>query len=142
MFRGIAEWRRRREEVRRRRAFERRCRDATQAVIRRGWVPDAAAVEASPEESSHWLFEYRLGIARLRSEVFYWGAFTSCVAGLYFLGNGIILGTLLMLTVAPALALYPLMRFLLGGRDSKLAALAAFALQELLKHALTRRRDR
>lgn len=91
-------------------------------------------------EKDTWLTEnvytsdgYR---ARIRSSAFYWGALWSIVLGVILISEEMIIGGVMILTVAPFLLLYPLIRFLFGGKDSIGAAITTAVVEELLKNEI------
>ena len=53
-------------------------------------------------------------VTRLRSSLFYWGAAGSFVTGIFLISREMLFGGFLVLTLAPCLLLYPLIRFLFG----------------------------
>jgi hypothetical protein len=72
------------------------------------------------------------------TDIFIWGAFISFCAGLYVvIGLEKLWGLTLILTVTPCLLLYPLVRFLFGGKDSVGAAVVTFIAEEYLKSKVT-----
>ncbi len=81
-------------------------------------------------------------VTRLRSSIFYWGALTSLFLGFTLLSNGMIIGGFLILTVSPCLVLYPLIRFLFGGKDSIGVVVTTAVAEELLKSELRKSIDR
>jgi hypothetical protein len=72
------------------------------------------------------------------TDIFMWGAFISFCIGLYaIIGLEKLWGLTLILTVTPCLLLYPLVRFLFGGKDSIGAAVVTFIAEEYLKSRIT-----
>ena len=71
---------------------------------------------------------------RIKSEIFYWSSFWSFIIGVILFANEAYrTGITLILTACPVLALYPLVRFLFGGKDSVWAAVSTFIFEEILK---------
>ena len=73
---------------------------------------------------------------RIRSYIFYWGIFWSIVLGIILLSKQMIFGGFLILTASPFLLLYPIIRFLFGGKDSIGAVLTTAVVEELLKNEI------
>ena len=70
---------------------------------------------------------------RVKSGIFYWASFWSFIIGMVLVVNEVFFGFALIMTACPALALYPLVRFLFGGKDSVWSAVWTFILEEFLK---------
>ena len=81
-------------------------------------------------------------VTRPRSSLFYWGALVALIAGIVLLSNGSFVGGFLILTVAPCLLLYPLVRFLFGGKDSAVAVVTTVVVEEVLKNEFFKAVDR
>lgn len=80
---------------------------------------------------------------RIRSSVFHFGAIISLLIGITFLINSIYgAGLFLILTLFPILILYPILRFLLGGKDSVLAIAATVITEEVLKSKISKVLDK
>jgi hypothetical protein len=75
-------------------------------------------------------------VTRIKSSLFYWGAVLSLFIGFYFIAQKITLGGSLILFLAPCLLLYPLVRFLFGGKDSAVAVVTTAVVEEVLKAEL------
>lgn len=68
---------------------------------------------------------------------FFWAAFFSFLCGLYVVGElEQLWGLGLIITVAPILLLYPLVRFFFGGKDSIGAAVVTVLVEEHVKGRL------
>jgi hypothetical protein len=65
--------------------------------------------------------------------LFYWGALLSFVTGITLLYHGYMVGGSLVMTLTPCLLLYPLIRFLFGGKDSVGAVITTVVVEELMK---------
>lgn len=72
-------------------------------------------------------------VTRLRSALFYWTALLSFITGSVLLYHDFMVGGFLVLTLAPCLLLYPLIRFLFGGKDSVGAVVTTAIAEEILK---------
>ena len=71
---------------------------------------------------------------RIKSGIFYWSSFWSFIIGVILFANEAYrTGITLILTACPVLALYPLVRFLFGGKDNVWSAVSTFILEEFLK---------
>lgn len=71
---------------------------------------------------------------RIKSGIFYWSSFWSFIIGVILFANEVFgTGITLILTACPVLALYPLVRFMFGGKDSIWSAVSTFILEEFLK---------
>jgi hypothetical protein len=146
------------EEEQRQKEFERRCREATLEVINRhpagkvaneGGSSEAAASDKGrachmdsswPYETVHMVTGNH--VTRLRSTLFYWGAAASFITGIILLSNELLVGGFLALTLAPCLLLYPLIRFLFGGKDSIAAAVTTVVVEEVLKGEIQKAADK
>jgi len=53
-----------------------------------------------------------------------------------------LLGGFLVLTLAPVLLIYPLVRFLFGGKDSAVAVVTTVIVEEVLKHQIKKAIDK
>jgi hypothetical protein len=72
-------------------------------------------------------------VVRIKSSLFYLLSLLSLVVGLIFLIQEIPFGLLLVATIFPILLLYPLIRFLFGGKDGLLVVLLTIFFEEYLK---------
>jgi len=80
-------------------------------------------------------------VTRVRTSLILCGAFLVTLIGLYFVIEGVQItdekmlriGVLLLLTIAPFMLLYTVVRFLIGGRDSLLGFLLTLFLEHVLK---------
>lgn len=72
-------------------------------------------------------------VTRIKSSIFYWGALLAFGSGIAFLYNQYMVGGFLVLTLAPCLLLYPLIRLLFGGRDSVGAVITTAVVEEVVK---------
>ena len=129
-------------EAKRQKEFARKCRQATLEVIERGSAADKEN-NSSRMTSASWPYETIRSTAdgcsnRLRASVVYWGALISVVLGIVLIVNEVLAGGFLVLTLAPCLLLYPLIRFLFGGKDSVAAAVTTVIVEELLKSEITK----
>ena len=70
---------------------------------------------------------------RVKSGIFYWSSFWSFIIGIVLVVNEVVFGFALIMTACPIFALYPLVRFLFGGKDSVWSAVSTFILEEFLK---------
>jgi len=109
--------------------FERRCREATLEVSNRGCRRKGGRV---------WPFEVvraenEEGVTRLRVSFFLLASLISLTAGIVLLSREYMAGGFLVLTLAPCLFLYPLVRFFFGGKDSIGAAVTTAIVEEVLK---------
>jgi len=77
-------------------------------------------------------------IERIKSGVFYWSGLGFLVLGITLITNKIWVGGFLVLTVFPCLMLYPLVRFLFGGKDSLGAVVTTVIVEEVLKHEISK----
>ena len=87
---------------------------------------------------NYFFEEYESGdgekIQRVKSGIFYWSSFWSFIIGVILFANEVFrTGITLILTACPVLALYPLVRFLFGGKDSVWSAVSTFILEEFLE---------
>lgn len=71
---------------------------------------------------------------RLRSSLFYWSGLVAFISGIVLLGKDVMAGGFLVLTLAPCLLLYPLIRFLFGGNGGVVPAITTVVVEEVLKH--------
>ena len=81
-------------------------------------------------------------VTRIKSSVFHWGALVAFISGVVFLSYGLRMGGFLVLTLAPFLLLYPIVRFLVGGKDSAIAVVTTVVVQEVLKHQIRKATDK
>lgn len=77
-------------------------------------------------------------IERVKSGVFYWTGLGFLVLGIGLLINKIWIGAFLVLTIFPCLMLYPLIRFLFGGKDSLGAIVTTVVVEEILKNEISK----
>jgi hypothetical protein len=77
-------------------------------------------------------------IERIKSSFFYWSGLGFLVLGVGLLINEIMLGVLLLLTFFPFLMLYPLIRFLFGGKDSLGAVVTTVIVEAVLKNEISK----
>lgn len=79
-------------------------------------------------------------IRRLRTNLFYILSVASLVAGVAFLSaNKIEIGLFLILTLFPIFLLYPLIRFLLGGKDGLVPVIATAVVEEVVKRKIIKK---
>lgn len=105
-----------------------------------GWDAQDRAYSLSPIEGFETLDGYYE--KRLRSSLFYWGGFIAFIAGIVMLANDIAVGGLLAFTLTPFFFLYPLIRFLFGGKGGVVPAITTVITQEVLKHQILKAMDR
>ena len=79
---------------------------------------------------------------RVRSSNIYLLGLLFLFGGLFLLKNGITFGGFMSLTLFPICMLYPLVRFLFGGKDSVAAVLTTAVVEEVLKKEIGKRIDR
>lgn len=79
---------------------------------------------------------------RLRSSLFYWGGLIAFIAGIALLSNNVAAGGSLAITLAPCFLLYPLIRFLFGGKGGVVPAITTVIVEEVLKHQIFKALDR
>lgn len=79
---------------------------------------------------------------RVKSAVFYWVGVACLGVGIYLISKEILLGAGLILTAFPFFMLYPLVRFLLGGKDSLLSVVGTAVVEEFIKHEITKKIDK
>ncbi|WP_260294131.1 hypothetical protein [Sedimenticola hydrogenitrophicus] len=94
--------------------------------------------EAAPEPSK-WPYETVEMITgkykkRIQSSIFYWSSLISFSVGVYLIVNDKMIGAFFAITLAPFLLLYPLVRFLFGGKDSVGVVVATAIAEEVIKH--------
>ncbi len=75
-------------------------------------------------------------VTRIRSSVFYYSSLISLVLGFYLISGEHYIGAFLIITLCPFLLLYPLVRYLFGGKDSVGVVVATAITEELLKSEL------
>lgn len=78
-------------------------------------------------------------VMHIKSSLFLWSAPTSLIVGVFLLSHKTVLGGVFLVTLAPFLILYPIVRFLLGGRDSLFGVLVTYMVEEVLKYKLANR---
>jgi len=74
-------------------------------------------------------------IVRIRSSIFYYGGLISIVLGLVLISYKEQSGGFLIIN-STVLFLYPLVRFLFGGKDSLVAFIVTIVFDQFLKHKL------
>ena len=72
-------------------------------------------------------------VTRVKSSVFFWAAFLAFAVGVYLLTQEVYVGASLIITLAPCLLLYPLIRLLFGGKDSVAAVVTTVVVEEVVK---------
>ena len=77
-------------------------------------------------------------VERVKSGVFYLSGLGFLVLGISLITNEIWVGAALVLTVFPCLMLYPLIRFLFGGKDSLGAVVTTVIVEEVLKNQISK----
>lgn len=107
----------------------------------RGSAKVIASHSAAHHTGSSWPYEtVRMmtgnHVTRLRSSLFYWGGTASFITGVILLSRESLSGGFLVLTLTPFLLLYPLIRFLFGGKDSLAAVVTTVVVEELLKQQI------
>ena len=70
---------------------------------------------------------------RFKSGLFYYASIISFISGWIMLINDLPLGGFLIITASPFFLLYPLVRFLFGGKGGLLPAVVTFLAQEVIK---------
>lgn len=75
-------------------------------------------------------------VKRLKSSLFYWSGLLSIGVGIYLVSEEMMIGGFLIITVGPFFLLYPLVRFLIGGKDSVGGVIATAVLEEVLKQKI------
>ena len=80
--------------------------------------------------------------SRVKSSNIYLLGLLFLFGGLFLLQNGITFGGFMSLTLFPICMLYPLVRFLFGGKDSVAAVLTTVVVEEVLKKEVGKRIDR
>ena len=123
--------------TRRQKDFEEQCRQAMLEVIGRNADNSPTAWPYETIRTSNGDF-----VRRLRSSLFYWAAFVAFVGGLTMFSRDVAAGGILILTLAPCLLLYPLIRFFFGGKDGVLAAITTVVVEEVLKHQILKALDK
>ena len=73
-----------------------------------------------------------------KSSFFYWSGLGFLVLGIALIINEFMFGVFLILTVFPCLMLYPLIRFLFGGKDSLGAVVTTWIVEEVLKYEISK----
>lgn len=77
-------------------------------------------------------------IERIKSGFFYWSGLGLLVLGIILISNKLMIGGFMVLTVFPCLMLYPLIRFLFGGKDSLGAVVTTVIVEEVLKNEIAK----
>ena len=72
-------------------------------------------------------------VTRIKSSLFYWIGFLCIPIGIFLITKEIMFGAFLVLTACPCFLLYPLVRFLFGGKDSVAAVVGTVVIEEILK---------
>jgi hypothetical protein len=75
-------------------------------------------------------------VLRVRSSLFYWGALSAFITGVTLFYYGFGPGGFLVMTLTPCLLLYPLIRFLFGGKDSVGAVITTVVVEEVVKRQI------
>jgi hypothetical protein len=75
-------------------------------------------------------------VVRVRSSLFYWGALSAFITGVTLFYYGFGPGGFLVMTLTPCLLLYPLVRFLFGGKDSVGAVITTVVVEEVVKRQI------
>lgn len=75
-------------------------------------------------------------VTRIKSSIFYWTGFACIPIGIFLLSEKFYVGAGLITFAAPCLLLYPLIRFLIGGKDSVVAVVATVVVEEVLKDVI------
>ncbi len=70
---------------------------------------------------------------RIKSSLFYFLGFFCLPVGIFLITKEIWFGAFLILTACPCFFLYPLVRFLFGGKDSVAAVVGTVVIEEILK---------
>lgn len=78
---------------------------------------------------------------RIQSSIFYWCSLISFSIGIYLISNEKFIGAFFCITLTPFLLLYPLVRFLFGGKDSVGVVVATAVVEEVIKHKITKAID-
>jgi|GEM_PF-1916547 len=118
-------------KTRRQKDFEAQCRQAMLEVMSRN---AANRPTAWPYETIRTLNGDI--VRRLRSSLFCWAALVAFVTGMTLLPRDVADGGIFILTLGPCLLLYPLIRFLFGGKDGVVPAVTAVIVEEVLKHQI------
>jgi hypothetical protein len=80
-------------------------------------------------------------VVRVRSSLFYWGALSAFITGVTLFYYGFRPGSFLVMTLTPCLLLYPLVRFLFGGKDSVGAVITTVVVEEVVKRQILKALD-
>lgn len=75
-------------------------------------------------------------VKRVKTSVFYWSGLVFFIVGVVLIYHEMMMGALLILTLFPCLMLYPIVRFLFGGRDSLGAVVTTAIVEEVLKNEI------
>lgn len=75
---------------------------------------------------------------RIRSSAFIWASLISLIVGVDLLYRQVVFGAFLVLTAAPFLLLYPVVRAIFGGKDSIGAAVVTAVVEETLKDQVSK----
>ena len=82
-------------------------------------------------------FNEKREIKRIKTSVILWSGFACIPLGIFLIANEIFLGGILIITVAPCLFLYPIIRFFIfGGKDSAAAVVTTVVVEEATKHII------
>lgn len=82
-------------------------------------------------------------ITRIRSNVFYVLGIMLFILSIVLLLNAYVkAAVVLAVTIVPILLLYPLVRFLFGGKDSVASVIGTVVVEEALKHSIVRKLDK
>ena len=112
--------------------FERQCEEDTRAVANRGqkYRNGASGFFSVLETGLSWGGE---PVIRVKTSIFIIGAVVSIFLGVVLLLEEIYFGAFMVITLAPFLLLYPVVRFLFGGKDSIGVAALTAVTEELIK---------
>lgn len=78
-------------------------------------------------------------VVRIKTRIFIIGAVVSFFMGIALLLEEMYFGAFLVITLAPFLLLYPVIRFLVGGKDSIGAATLTAVTEELIKSEIVKK---
>ena len=99
------------------------------------------------KEKARWPYEARIAVkggefTRIRSSVFYWSSLAAFVLGAFLISDEMYIGAFFVMTLSPFLLLYPLVRYLFGGKDSIGVVITTAIAEEYLKSELKRAVDK
>lgn len=75
-------------------------------------------------------------------ESFYWTGFLCFFVGIFLLIEKLSIGAGLIMFASPCLLLYPIIRYLFGGKDSVGVVVATVVVEEMLKDVLRKASER